>query len=324
MSSWFTTRTSEWYHTLKPQTEYHSWLVDKIAVYSLRIDRAERMERRLRDRKAMVAELGWEDDRRLDAEALGSKLALRPAEVVEKLRQTPAGCDWLICRWAMLARLAEVNDGVWTADQTSLAFHLLGTPLELREGLRPGDWVVQDGGVQADNSMENLASLARRESAALTERRESITGLDEVDRALTEADLFDESHPELKRLRRHESTLHNRLRWCLKQLEYQSPHRSPHPDLKPAWRPTLSLEPEPSDPPPPADRQPAEATGPKPLENPKRCLTHPPFCLEPDEIPVDLRQIDPGAIAISREVERLKKADARREARRRKLERRRA
>ena len=92
-------RIKEWFFTLKPQDEYHSWLVDKIATVSLRIDRAERMERRLRDRRSLTAELAWEDDRLVEVEALGRKVGARPAEVVEQLRRTPVGCDWLVSRW---------------------------------------------------------------------------------------------------------------------------------------------------------------------------------------------------------------------------------
>ena len=335
-----TQRTVEWYEAIKPQTQVQSWLVDKIAVYSLRIDRAHRMERRLRDRKSMIAEFAWEDDRRLEAEVLGSKIADRPAEVVERLRRTPAGCDWLLGRWAMFAKLAEVNDGAWTPEQTTLAFHLTGTPLELRDGLKPGDWVVDEEGGSPEN-VEDLASLARRESAELLERRQAVTPVDEVDRALTEADLFDDNHPELRRLRRHESALHGQLRWCLAQFQYESPHHRPHPDLDPKWRVARVAESS-------AAQQQADAaalaaatfaaaaaattavdvsrSAPKePLTNREQARmtrpAHPPFCLKPDEIPADLSKIDIGAIAISREVKRLKKAEDRREARRKKLER---
>src|SRR3954454_19326050 len=84
-------RTSEWFDALKPQSEYHSWLVDEVAVISLRIDRCERMERRTRDVKAMRAELCWEDDRRLDAVRLGGLLAKQPAAVGEERPRTPRG-----------------------------------------------------------------------------------------------------------------------------------------------------------------------------------------------------------------------------------------
>src|SRR3954467_10045387 len=88
-------RASDWFDALKPQDEFQSWLVDEVAILSLRIDRCERMERRARDLKAMRAELCWEDDRRLDAVRLGGLLPRRPDEVVEELRRTPPGCGGL-------------------------------------------------------------------------------------------------------------------------------------------------------------------------------------------------------------------------------------
>src|SRR5947199_10548624 len=48
-------RASDWFDALKPQDEFQSWLVDEIAIISIRIDRCERMERRARDVKAMRA-----------------------------------------------------------------------------------------------------------------------------------------------------------------------------------------------------------------------------------------------------------------------------
>ena len=71
-------QSSQWYYSLKPQNEYHSWLVDKIAIQSLRIDRCERQERRLRDRKSLQAELAWDEGRKLEVEVLAGKLAGRP------------------------------------------------------------------------------------------------------------------------------------------------------------------------------------------------------------------------------------------------------
>ncbi len=64
-------RATEIYQALKPYTDYQAWHVDRAAVLSLRIERAERMERRARDKAALRAELTWEDDRRLEAEVLG-------------------------------------------------------------------------------------------------------------------------------------------------------------------------------------------------------------------------------------------------------------
>jgi hypothetical protein len=87
-------RIAAFFGPLKPQNSFDVWLVDHVAVASLRIDRCERIERRARDKVALRAELTWDDDRKLDAEVLGGQLARKPTLTVEALRKTPHGCDW--------------------------------------------------------------------------------------------------------------------------------------------------------------------------------------------------------------------------------------
>src|SRR5947208_3643749 len=100
--------------------------------------------------------------------------------------------------------------------------------------VRPGASLDLDGRVV--EAADDPAAVARREIAGLKERRERVEGLDEVNRALAVADLNDEDAPELKRLRRYESALHRRLRWCLAQLRAESPHHRAHPGLtRPRW-----------------------------------------------------------------------------------------
>jgi hypothetical protein len=305
-------RASDWFDALKPQSEFHSWLVDEVAILSIRIDRCERMERRARDVKAMKAELCWEDDRRLDAVRLGGMLARRPDEVIEELRRTPQGCEWLMTRWAMLAHTADVK-GAWTPEQSRMAFDLLGTPIEFREGIKPGASLDLDG--RMIESAEDPAAVARREIDALKQRREVVEGLDEVNQALAVADLNDEDDPELRRLRRYESTLHRRLRWCLAQLRYESPHRRAHLSLE---RPRWDAQTE-------APTEPAPAPEPeKPKEAWQAVPPNPPFDLEADEVPAPGEVIDLPTILASRREKRLQKAEARRESRRRNLERLRA
>jgi hypothetical protein len=296
-------RTSDWYYALKPEHPHQSWLVDQVAINSLRIDRAERMERQLRDRQMLRAELAWDDDRGAEVETLGGRIGRRPAEVATKLRRSPQGCDWLMARWAMLA-LSAVKNGSWTPDQVRLAFDLLGTPLEARDGHQPGDLIDLEGNVVevADGAL----AVARREVAALKERREVVAELDEVDRSLASADLFDESNGDLKRLRRYESTLHNRLRWCLAQIQYQPPQTRTDPDPKPRWVERPDSKPEAG----PEVEPKVEAGSIKPI--------HPPVDLEPGE-PVDIPQI-----LTPRRVQKIKKAETRRDSRRKKLERLRA
>ena len=225
-------RARNFFQTLRPQNNFHCWLVSEISLTTIKIDRCARQERRIRDKVAIKAELTWDDDRKLEATLLGSQLANRPEVVVEQLRRTFHGCEWLMARWSLLAHSADLNKS-WTPEQVDLAFDLLGTPAEFRLGRKPGASLDFDGNVI--ESADDLAKVARREIAALRERRELVADLDEINRSLTEADLGDDSDHELKKLRRYEGTLHGRLRWCMKQLQEQSPFQAPYPGLWKAW-----------------------------------------------------------------------------------------
>jgi hypothetical protein len=315
-------RTGDWFFPLKPQDEYQSWIVEKISICSLRIDRSERMERCLRERRSLKSELVWEDDLRLQVERLGGKIATRPAEILEELRGSPVGCDWLFSRWSMLAHAADSTP--WTPEQVALAFNLLGTPLEFREGQKPGDILGFDGKVVESSASE--PELARREIAGLIERREQVSPLDTVDRSLTEADLFDESNPELKKLRRYEGALHNRFRWYLSELRYISIHFKPDLDLtlrhmRPAQPVPAVEEPSPAAPAAsasasaPASKKKFDRNAPWDVDCP-----HPPFEIEPHEMPKDGSKPNLFKILLTRQEKREKKAEANREARRRKAE----
>ncbi len=195
------TRSEEIYNAFKPYTDYQAWQVDRAAILTIRIERAERMERRTRDKICLRAELTWDDDRRLEAEVLGGMLPKKPAETIEMLRRTPHGCEWLMTRWALLAYAADNQpEHLWTDEQTSMAFDLLATPPAFRIGHKPGASIDFHGKVL--DTADDSAAVARRMVDELMERREVVRGLDEVDRALTEADLDHDTNPELRRLRR--------------------------------------------------------------------------------------------------------------------------
>jgi len=234
-------RVGRWSESLGPRDDFQSWLVGQVAELSFRVDRCGRSERRLRDRASLRAEVCWDDDRSREAEAIGVKLAARPIEVVGQLRGTASGCDWLLRRWALLARAADVA-GCWTEDQRGLAFDLLGTPAEFRAGL-PGETIDRQGRV-LDNA-EDPAAVARNQIAGLSERRDRLAGVEEVDRALVMAGLFDDPCPEIRRLRRHEAALQRRIRWCLDQLHQDPPDSPSLPEVQPDWIPKAPPTPRP-------------------------------------------------------------------------------
>jgi hypothetical protein len=311
-------RTEEFFKTLRPQNNFHCWLVTEIAVLSVRIDRGERIERRVRDKISIKAELMWDDDRRLEASLLGEQLGNRPEIVGDQLRRSLHGCEWMMGRWAMLAHSADVK-GCWTSAQTDLAFDLLGTPGHFREGHKPGASLDFDGQVIAGS--ENPAEVARREIAILKERRSVVEGLDEVCRSLTEADLGDDTDPELRRTRRYEGTLHNRLRWCMSQLRFQSPMAAPYPGLKTVWLgqdepapPKLEV----AAPSIPETQAVVEPEPPAPEGRLKRIEM--PFDLEVDEYPLPGEDVIIPMILANRREKKLQKAEDRRVAKRRKIE----
>jgi hypothetical protein len=221
-------RTLQWYAALTPQNLFHCWMVDHVSITSAQIERQNRMERRGRDRVVLRSRLFWDDDRRRDAEILGERLASAPALVVNELRRTPQGCDWMIGRWARLARVADLDPRKsWDRAQQALAFDLLGARPEDRLG-EIGEVIDHEGRV-VSSPIEH-AELARREVASLLVRKEEVAGLDTLDRAMVEADYVDAPTPEIRQIHRRTAELHRRLKWYLEQLRA----KPAYPYTKPA------------------------------------------------------------------------------------------
>ncbi len=107
----------------KPRNGWQDWLTGTIATIILRINRSERIERKLRDWASYRAIDFWEDDQTLAVETVALRIGKEPAQDVAKLRETPAGIDWLLARWQILARV-EPRD--WTDEQRDLAARLVG------------------------------------------------------------------------------------------------------------------------------------------------------------------------------------------------------
>jgi hypothetical protein len=307
-------RSADYFKTLRPQNHFHCWCVSEIGLLSIRIDRDQRIERRVRDKIVIKAQVHWESDRKLEATRLGEQLGTSPEQVVELLQRTPQGCEWLMGRWAMLAYSAEVQENAWTPPQTELAFDLLGTPDLFRQGRQPGVEIDIEG--RKIVGSDDPASVARRQIAALKVRRDQVEPLDRANRSLAEADLGDDTDTELKRLRRHEATLHSRLRWCIKQFQYQSPHTEP---LRGLWTSWVGYE----EPAPKIVEAPAPKVEPKPTETTPGVRfpnLHPPFDLEPDEYPAIGESVDIPKILANRQEKAFRKSESLRDARRRKIE----
>jgi len=205
----------------QPRNGWQDWLTDTIATILLRINRSERVERKLRDWASYRAFDFWEDDQKLAVETLVLKLAREPARVVAKLRETPAGIDWLLARWRILARVEPRH---WSDEQRELATRLVG-------GDAGGD--PAEDGVVAERIGE------------LEAYREQVEQADAIIRGLVEADLHDDGVPGLAKLRRYVRSLHRQLKWYVDQFHVEHPDRWDDPRRRPAsegrpveeWRP---------------------------------------------------------------------------------------
>jgi len=209
---------------VKPRWSWQTWVAGEVAGITHRLDRLRREEAKLRDLVAYRALTTWDDDQRLAAANLGSRLASDPARVVLQLRATPQGCDWLIDRWVALAHLADFAESGagkgWTSAQRRLAFDLLGKPPEARAEVLG---MVLDEAGQILGPIRSDSAVARAALAELRDRRAAVAETDLVAQAVAEAGLDDETSLGLRRLRRYEAALHKRLVWCVEQLDRTDP-----------------------------------------------------------------------------------------------------
>jgi hypothetical protein len=273
------------------------WLKNQVNVTTGRIDRAQKVERKLREQAILQATICWDSDRRIEAEILGAKLEKDPTEVVAGLRLTPQGCDWLLKRWALLIHAAEKN-GLWSFDQALLASRMLGTPNEFQNEANPLETIRLEG--RPIRTSADLAALGRREVKQLIDQRDQVAPVDEAAKLLAQKDeLADDarSNP-LRHLGRHERGLYLHLRWLVRQIEELS---SDEPSSTREPR-TVEVQ--------------SEATE---AENEATVSVK-----DDPEAPADVEERPDVPCPSDRQESRLKKADARREARSRKLERRRS
>ena len=234
-------RVVAWTPALRPVGEYDAWLVEEVALSSVRIDRCRDHEIALRSRAARRAALCWDLDRRDLAEELGAKLGKKPSIVARKLRD---------------------QAGLRLADRA------LGAP-------RPGVGIRKRLGRGAEEAGNGPARHARRvpqgprrpgrrprgagpaqlaEIAAL--KADAMEELDAMERAAAEVGLGDESDRALRLVRRYEAACVRRFERARKQIGKGRPAPAPAKAVP-------APAPRPFDPPPPecgfADDDEAEA-----------------------------------------------------------------
>ncbi len=236
-------RVAVWAAELKPGSPRETWLVEQVAVESLRIERCQGQEGALRTLLAARASFRWDEDRGLAAEELGATLPKAPALVGRKLTRTRQGCDWMIGRWEGLGRVLDAK-GDWDAAQKRLALDLLGTPAELR-----------GGSTEADADLPSKRALIAAQVARLAaSKAEALDELDALEHEAAELGMGPDLDRDLILVRRYERACTRRMEWALGQLKKERPALRPAtPTARPPARPLVPPDPTPvaATPPPP-------------------------------------------------------------------------
>ncbi len=76
----------------QPMTEFERTLVEQMAVDSIRLERCHEAYLSLSEDQRTRAALCWDEDRRLEAEEIASRLGRDPARTARRLEQDRHGC----------------------------------------------------------------------------------------------------------------------------------------------------------------------------------------------------------------------------------------
>ena len=247
-------RIAEWHSSLKPFDNYENWLLEVVAIESIRVDRCRVQDRALRQEQIHRACDSWDQDQRQAADELATRLGKNPS-VVAKLRKTVSGASILVAHWRGLSQVLDHGD--WSEMQEGLALDLLGTPEALREGVASPLCPGPDGDAFAHRREIVRAQIEWLDRLIF----ETLPARDEDKRALIQAGMPDLEDRALVRLHRYEARCFRRLTWATQQMRLK--HRniaiSSDPPRQPIFArppleqksPTISLKkPEPSIPSP--------------------------------------------------------------------------
>ena len=173
-------RAMAYWRTLRPQNEFHSWLVDQIAVLTLRVDRCERIERRLRDKVSLRrVDLGGGPSGR----GGGPRRADRPEAGGGRRGSEEDPARLRVADGSLgLARPRRRSSKGRGPRIRPNRLRPAGHPRRVPRGARPGASIDLEGRVIEE--AVDPSGVARREIADLQARRDLASEMDEVDGSL--------------------------------------------------------------------------------------------------------------------------------------------
>ena len=225
-------RVATWNEIRRPATSHERWLVEQLALATIRIDQSRLEEDCLRTQTSQRAATCWDEDRQFNAEELAGKLARNPALIVAKLRGTLHGSIWLVERWESLEQVAM--EGEWDEKQRALALDMLGVSIEFR-----GSSKRLLGGPDG----ESQVVIARREIERIEAAIQSgLAYIDEREQKMAEEGVSLSVSAPARLLRRYEAEAWRRFRWADRELKEGRPGQESRPrnEPKPAPEPPIS------------------------------------------------------------------------------------
>ena len=220
-------RVAAWTAMRRPVTSHEKWLVEQMALATIRIDQCRLEEDCLRTLTSQRAVNFWDEERQVDAEELAGKLSRNPALVVAKLRRTLHGSFWLRERWESLEEAAM--ESVWDEKQGALALDMLGVSIEFR-----GSSKHLLGGPDG----ESQAMIARREIERIDASFENgLAYIDEREQKMAEEGVSLSVSAPVRLLRRYAAEAWKRYWWADRELKAGRPCEISRPRNEPKPKP---------------------------------------------------------------------------------------
>jgi hypothetical protein len=124
-------RLDAWSEDLKPETEPERYQVLLVVRASIKLDRADAAEAAAATKQMIAAAETNDEQRAAHAARLGAVLTTNPPEdptaLVEQLRKTTQGCQWMIAQWdELIAKLKQVPGRTFEPNERRLGLYLLG------------------------------------------------------------------------------------------------------------------------------------------------------------------------------------------------------
>ncbi|MDX2038963.1 MAG: hypothetical protein SFX72_20120 [Isosphaeraceae bacterium] len=210
-------------------------LIRRIAVDSIKAERAQALLIAARARAVERAELLWDEDHRRLALETARLLEDEPERTVAALELTKAGTTWLLERWRLLEELLDRPEG-WAAEHRAHALDLLGRPHAFR-GERLAEIDDEDSTTRT-RLRRDLVERERARLETLLEERHDL--LDASDRLRARSGCEPVDDRELRLLQRYEREALRRYQWAWNELQRLRRERTTRNSSRPNQTPPSS------------------------------------------------------------------------------------